>query len=553
VAVTPEEDDAAFEAELRRFAAPAPSAGFKERVLRDAAVASPGSRTFERARRIAVAAALLATGALVGLAASSPRREDRPAAVSIARGPGARLSVASEAPWAGRLEAGRIQIKAGGPFELTTPLARVSGNVAELTVELVEGEDMKLNRGTVAAGALTFAVGVATGSVVLRSTDGSAERTVTAGEIAFVGSAIEVSDLASLRRSAEAGRGVPELEAALARANARAAAAEATAAELAKAVARPPRPAPTMDPIAEIVFSSTTLAEKLRAIAALPEKERHAAAWKLGQEWEEKKEHCPAVLAALRSESDPALLEILAGVIRAGALAGLEDESAVLGILRTGDPAERRIAAAWGVRPRGYGEGPAEWTAAVVDAIGAEQDARVLGVLADALYDSGESNKKVVDAFRACVGRLPAGEDRQLVLNTIGRATIFDTGPTELYSLWQTATPDLRDEIAAALARCSRSGSSTNDATKLAGTDTNKKTFLALYQETRPLGTRQQLVEAAVFDMPDEVKAAFVREIALLEPDVAQREGLERFAVATEKGELHGTADDERMIYRKQK
>jgi len=454
---------------------------------------------------------------------------------------------------------GRRAFAFAKPFTIHAPGGTISGERAELVVEVPEirgGELMLGGKTLKAAVPFTFAAGVLSGVVFVRATDG-ASAAVHPGEVALAErsghvSVVAVDELGA--RSADTEKALAAALEQLEREKARALAAEekskALEARLA-GIAAPgtaSAPRPEMDPVGEIVFGKTTLREKLRSLAALDAKTRSTAAWKLGQEWSDHKERAAEVLAALREETDPECLLALALVIRAGAPL---DHAAARDVLRSGEPAERRVAAAWGARPEGYSPSP-ELDASLAAIVKNERDPRVLGTLGRALYDTTEQLSETVGALREAVATLPAGDERRSVLEAVARASIFHPGPAKLYEEWRkTSDPDLRDDIAAGIARAARSGMTTNAEGQLAGTDANKKGFLELYGATRNPTTRRQLFIAAAMDRFGEEKTAFAREVASVEPDPEQRARLERYAVAEEKGELRGTGDEERIIYGK--
>ncbi|MBI3725939.1 FecR domain-containing protein, partial [bacterium] len=211
-------------------------------------------------------------------ASQEPARYRLPGAAEIALARGSRAALEQESPRVVRLLAGtaHFHVPGGeGSFEVRTALGTVSVTGTEFTVALLEEvPEMKNTKSAVAAGALVLGVGVVSGAVLLRPTDGQPVP-VRAGQAAFADASGKVTmvDLPEARKSAEAIAQVATLRAALDRSSARVvelerklAQAESERAALEKSAAARTKPA---EPQAPEPLAAPELSPEDKKVAAL--------------------------------------------------------------------------------------------------------------------------------------------------------------------------------------------------------------------------------------------------------------------------------------------
>jgi hypothetical protein len=315
-----------------------------------------------------------------------------------------------------------------------------------------------------------------------------------------------------------------------------------------------------MDPLGVILYARRELSWKVRELLKMPEKERGAAAWKLGQALGEKPENQAEILAALRSETDADALRTLAEILRAGA--GWkwtpDQRKPFMEMLKTGEPAARRAAAAragWG------GAQPAESGAALIEALRADPSPEVVGTVAD-MMASGSPNTDALEALRGAAERIGPGPDRRKVMIAIGRSTFMSDRGADLYRRFgEAATQEMRDDVAAALARTANgmsfSGGNESAEQREARVAAAKAKFFPVYQGTSELKVRQELVRGSMYGLnigsfagPQAAETSkFLRELVPLEPDAAQKERLERLAKLVESGGAKSSQDFDKVLY----
>ena len=152
--------------------------------------------------------------------------------------------------------------------------------------------------------------------------------------------------------------------------------------------------------------------------------------------------------------------------------------------------------------------------------------------------------------------RMPPGADRRRVLVPMARADVTrDRGESVIVRATAAATPELRDDLAAAIAAAANAMSaplqrSEPDAQRIARMTAARDRFIALYRAVTSIEVRRDLVRAAagglavippVGPSPAE-RAAFYRAVAEVEGDASQKAALERAAAGIEAGSLTPTS-----------
>ncbi len=300
---------------------------------------------------------------------------------------------------------------------------------------------------------------------------------------------------------------------------------------------------------AVIVPWSHDLVAALRRVAHLdPTRRRSAEEW-LSEQLAQEADRFGEVFQAMRHEDDPALLETLARVIREGiplaALVNLRDEhyEGLFEALRSGEPVEKRVAAAWALQPvSGHRAPTPSWSSTLAAAIRAERTPRVIAEVAIMLLDTAGGFPDVIEALQDVVGMLPAGELRRRVLTTIGRSGRVRHGVQPLYSVWSPASSgDMVQDIAWVLAHDTDLWADVpgeeSRGEGLRRRSAERDLFLSIYGRTADPKVRLELVLAAESHLKlmdiflrAEDAAAFMRAIAAREPDVALRARLQASA-----------------------
>ena len=332
--------------------------------------------------------------------------------------------------------------------------------------------------------------------------------------------------------------------------------------------------ADSVDPLALIIYSNKPLAWKARQLLEIePEEERSKAAYKLAREMREHEGSAIELLEVLSTESDPDMINILGTLIRAGAAAKArpEDRRAFGELVRNAAMAEVRAAAVRGAylgnRIRGGADEEtqalaAEMNALLLEALAYETSPEVVGAIARA-FGGGRPSQDVVEVLRGAAGRLPASDGRRSVWKAIARGTFRkDDGVQLVQEFEQAALQDVRDDIAAGLARAGNSMGGLSRGTpedRKRQVEEAQRRFHIVYQGTAAVEIRRSLARAAMhglgclprFAGTDERNAGsgkFYREIAALEPDGPLRERLLEVAVAFEEGRRMGSRDFERIM-----
>lgn len=302
------------------------------------------------------------------------------------------------------------------------------------------------------------------------------------------------------------------------------------------------------DPIGSIVNSTRPLREKLRALGALPDFARRRTAGALATILNRDPAQVRELFAVLADETDPAALRAIADVYSGcggGAMhEDLPDElhRVALDALAHGEPAERRIAAAAVLHPFHWKRLPAGWDEVLAQAIRRETDKEALGAFVQQFSFVLDHTvpPPVVAAVNDTLDRLPPGVTRACALTTVGLATFAQDGGQGLYDRWSAAgTPDLREDIAAALVQCWNASNTalaprSRPQTEEART-AQRQHFRDIYGGTANARTRADLVRTAhtrlgPFAGLGPEAAPFLRTIAAAEPDAALRQRLGRMA-----------------------
>jgi len=320
-----------------------------------------------------------------------------------------------------------------------------------------------------------------------------------------------------------------------------------------------------MDPLGRLIYAKGDLSSKLHELLKIPEKERWSAMGKLAQALKERAGGVDEMLATLRTESDPEALKVLMYVLASG-LSGQkttpEQRAQFSEILRTGDLPARRVAAAWavsGTQSNNAMQG-AEPNPELMEAIRKDPSSAVVGSIAE-MMGSRPPSKGVVLALDERLSRMEPGPDRRKVVIEIGRSSFMADYGADLYRRFgEASTQEMRDDIAAALARSGNSMSRGGDETgeqREARVAAAKERLLRVYQGASELKVRQDLVRAAMYGLnigsftgPLAVDTPkFFRELVPLEPDAAQKERLERLAKLVESGGAKGSMEFDKILY----
>lgn len=325
----------------------------------------------------------------------------------------------------------------------------------------------------------------------------------------------------------------------------------------------------TMEPTAALVYRSGDLRAKLRAIAALPEGERTWALAEIGRIVEQQGPRISPwdseIMRIVAEETEPTVLGLLAkvlGAVGAERRSALVDQDATRRLfecLREGELPERRLAAAWllGAHARVcHWEAPDE----IVGLLRQEKDAQVLATLAREMAPEPEHMAdSYVAVLRDAVDWLPGGKARRDVLSLVGRATFERDGGQALYDRWLAASAqEIREDVAAALpTACAglyyHDSRMRSDPERIRDTDDRKRRFLAIYESTATLATRQRLTVAAIWDLDvtsgeDEAGAALLRDLAARERDPDQRQRLVRLSEMLDQENDPGVSERERIL-----
>jgi hypothetical protein len=333
-------------------------------------------------------------------------------------------------------------------------------------------------------------------------------------------------------------------------------------AELATARAKAAEVEAAFDPIAWIVALRRPAIEKARLIAAIEsETDRMTAAWNLGRALGESEASAAELLAAIENETDPAVLAVLAEILRAGGArkASTELRRRFAELLKTAALPLQRVAAVRGC-----------WGGGSVD------DEIVAGALCDALRSdpcpevAGAAAEKLgrwplpagaMEALRAAADRLPAGPPRRSTyIALLWAASPLEDGGAEPFARFEAASSqDLKDDIADAFGRAANANwpavpprTAPTPAEVEARARVTHDRLLVLYRGSSELRTRQILARAAQFGGFVEAwrgvgLAALYRELAEVEPDPAQRDRLLR-AADLDHGKI-GSADVDRVLF----
>ena len=158
------------------------------------------------------------------------------------------------------------------------------------------------------------------------------------------------------------------------------------------------------------------LVARLEEIAALAEPQRSRAVWVLGGWLGGAPERSVLTRHFLAAETDTARLRTLAEVVRAGALRAVDREGAIAlcGLIESGVPTERRIAAAWAVQPSCWDRVFPEWAERIGKRLLRESDPQVLGALAGALEsDAARLDPGIRLALSQAASTQPPGDLRR--------------------------------------------------------------------------------------------------------------------------------------------
>jgi hypothetical protein len=329
-----------------------------------------------------------------------------------------------------------------------------------------------------------------------------------------------------------------------------------------------------LDPLAMILYSRKPLSWRVRKLLEIePEKDRMMASWKFGQALGEKEGSAREILETLKAETDPKVIALLGEILRAGAAtkATPEDRRGFGELLRTGATPEVRGACVRGVfMSQGFRGGFDEKTKALagemndilVAALRAESSPEVVGAIARSFADWSPP-PGAVEALRETAARLPPSPGRRAVWEAIARGSFMgDQGAALVQEFQQATAQDVRDDIAAGLARAGNSmggpmGGKPEEVDRRL--EEARARFRAVYQGTSDLAVRKTLTRAALYGMgcvrpgaqTDELKseaARFFRDLATIEPDTAQRERLERVAQAFETKGMGAYEDYDKIM-----
>lgn len=308
-----------------------------------------------------------------------------------------------------------------------------------------------------------------------------------------------------------------------------------------------------VEPVAAIVHSIRDIPWKLRAASRLTDAQRAQFAVELGRDLSLRPDRVPDVVRALREVEDRASLRLLADAIRSGAVASARtaDKAALADLVRSGEPAERRIGAVWAMQS-GAEPTPPEGRAAAIERLRWEEDPEVIGALAEIAGDAPDA----IAALRAAAVRMPPGDDRRRVLTPIARGSLLrDRGESAIGQITETQRGALRDDLAAALARAANAMSASLRRSepvdeRAARMQAARERFLAVYQGTGDVVVRIDLVRAAAAGLgvmptagvtPAE-RSSFYAAVAEAESDAGVRARLSRLAAGFADGSLEPTS-----------
>ena len=304
------------------------------------------------------------------------------------------------------------------------------------------------------------------------------------------------------------------------------------------------------------------LVERLRlALEVEPEKDRSVVLWKLGKALAKQEGSAAQVLAAVRDESDPVVLDALARLLGAGAAAQASpaDRREFARLLREHPNPLARAAAVYGTLPPAppFGKtdpaaqaATAEAETALIGALRTEESPEVIGAVGKHLA-TGNPGSDLLAAMRGAAARLPASDGRRRLWQAIGRGSFSHDAGASLVADFQAASdPETRDDIAAAIARASNSMSTggvrenpEEAARRLADA---RMRFRTVFGDTSDEDVRRRLLRGAFYGLrcitaqhltEDERAgtARFLREIAALDPDADQRRRIEQLADEAEQ------------------
>lgn len=304
-----------------------------------------------------------------------------------------------------------------------------------------------------------------------------------------------------------------------------------------------------VDDATAIVYSTRDLRWKLGAIATRLDGSTRDDAEKLLGEILATRGREAEVMSSLLEENDRDRLRVLAGIVEAGALAGAgpATRERLLSILRDGQPAERRLAAAWAYFPR---EKDRAWeeacSTAVAGILHKEPEPDVLAAVVkrlDALYYNDPPHA-IALALLDEAQRLPPGLMRGRAFEMAAGADFAEDGAwgKGLYAKWTLAsTPELRNDVARGYA-CGGTSTlldgSANGVPQVQPQelDERRRRFIEIYCGTTDLIVRQFLVWTHLrlghVDALDPQRASLLRRFAVIEPDPDQRARMERLADA---------------------
>lgn len=321
-----------------------------------------------------------------------------------------------------------------------------------------------------------------------------------------------------------------------------------------------PEEAPSRDPSPEAVRRPDPLG--LREIASIPSsEERRKRAWRLAEDLARDPAAVAAVLAALRSETDAAVLAVIGTMFRAALArgAGPEIRDGLLDVLRHGDLPERRAAAVWGLWwiCEGRSDRDPECVPALVDAVRADPSPAVAGAIGE-MMATFLPPPEAVEALREALVRLPAGPDRRAVAEALGRGTFLLDGGAELVRRMEEAGESaLKDDLAAGLARAASSMSAIvrrdeAPADREAREQAARARLLTAFRNCPDPEIRRKLARGVPsgfgfswfgsWRAPARAPAAgLYRDLAAAEPDADLRDRLLRVAAEIEAGGVRGT------------
>jgi RNA polymerase sigma factor (sigma-70 family) len=311
----------------------------------------------------------------------------------------------------------------------------------------------------------------------------------------------------------------------------------------------------SMDPMAVLVYARKPIAWKARKLLDITdERARWSAMGKVGQVLAERETSGREFLDALKTETDPKVIEMIGLLVR-GSLdkTPAEDRRAFVDLLRTAPLTETRAAASNALFMSEQFRGgfddkvktvAKEMNGYLIEALRTESSPDVVGAIALNL-DAWIPPPDAMEALKAAAERLPPSPGRRNVWCAIARGMSLPRaeGMAALYQQFQAATAqDLKDDIAAGIARAGNSmsfgGGKAADA---------RSRFLAIFGGTSDVAVRRSLLRSALYGFgcvemstlsTDEGKsdaARFFRDVSALEPDAAQRGRIEKVATAFEQ------------------